>query len=276
VTIPLLTHGMSVDTGDLNPIITLVNGIGALVTSSTTGTTNDAADVNGQLTNGLMTRLKLTNATLRTITGLSGGIDGALVLMHAKGGDQADLKDQDSGSAASNRIVTGSGGTISLVPNRGVAILLYDTNIWRVIYHDQGDWIDIAFNGANFTTNSTGSITPAAGGHPYVYRYRLRGKTMTLQCAAKVAINNGSTNEIRFALPAGVTPRAYDPLSGSDENQASQAAIFNDGTNAGAAAAFINNAGKYISVQRWDGTAAGNYLNGSNTFVRFTIDIPLA
>jgi len=135
-----------------------------------------------------------------------------------------------------------------------------------------GAWIDVPFSASTFSTNSTGSITPTTV--PYVYRYAVIGHTMTFQASAQIVVNNGTTIEIRFAIPGGYTARAYDPISGNDGDQAGTDAVWNWAGMAGQAAAFIDVPHNAVSVQRWDGTAAAAFPQAV-CFVRFSIMIPV-
>ena len=105
-------------------------GGGAVVQTITlTGTQNDVA-----LTTGL-TLLRVNNATLVTITGLSAGTDGQRIDVVAIGAGTVVLTDQGAGSVAANRTITGESGPLVLPAGTGRARLTYDatTARWRVL-----------------------------------------------------------------------------------------------------------------------------------------------
>jgi hypothetical protein len=100
------------------------------VTQTTTvvGSQNDFA-----LTAGT-TLLRCNNATLLTLTGLAAGVDDQRLDLIALGAGGVTLTDQDAGSVAANRIITGTGAPLVLAAGLGLARLVYDatTARWRV------------------------------------------------------------------------------------------------------------------------------------------------
>lgn len=76
-----------------------------------------------------------TDGVARTINGLANVSPGRRIEIHnVAGGANISLANQNAGSVATNRIITGTGGTVAIQPDRS-AILRYDgtTTRWRLI-----------------------------------------------------------------------------------------------------------------------------------------------
>lgn len=131
-----------------------------------------------------------------------------------------------------------------------------------------GSWTDVAFSVFNYATNSGGSITPTSG-PPYIYRYALMGKTMALECSAKITVNNAATTDLRFLVPSD----SFLPYSGPDLQPATPCLWSAAGT-AALGAAYLSNTTNFVVVQRFDGTAGAVFPTADVT-VRFTIIIPI-
>lgn len=89
---------------------------------------------NYSLPDGIYFRLS-TNGVARVITGLANVKPGRLVfLCNVAGGANITLNNQDAGSTAENRIITGTGAAVNIQPDRA-AILFYDgvSTRWRVV-----------------------------------------------------------------------------------------------------------------------------------------------
>jgi hypothetical protein len=148
---------------------------------STTGTINDLDFQSCAV-------IRMTNATLATLTGLKAGYPGQMVTIVATGAGQVNLSHQNAGSAAANRLINAvTSAVTSLAAGVGAATYTYDdtTARWRLVdplynlslttqafrlSYDATDFADltIASNG-NVSLAATGSIgsvsiTPAAGG----------------------------------------------------------------------------------------------------------------
>lgn len=93
---------------------------------STAGTTNDAPFGNTSL-------VRLTGVN-PTISGIAGGTDGKILTIMNVSGTSATFQNQNLGSAASNRIITGTGGDLALGADSSVN-LQYDSGAarWRII-----------------------------------------------------------------------------------------------------------------------------------------------
>lgn len=99
-------------------------------TTTSTGTVNDFA-----LTTSAAV-LRLNNATALTLTGISAGVDGQVVDLVAVGAGDIAFNNENAGSAAANRIITGNALTLNLTAGTGRVRLVYDgtTTRWRVTY----------------------------------------------------------------------------------------------------------------------------------------------
>lgn len=78
--------------------------------------------------------LRLSTDASRNVTGLAAGFNGELRLVVNVGSNDLVLQNQNAGSAAANRIITGTGADLTLGAD-GAALLLYDgtTARWRVV-----------------------------------------------------------------------------------------------------------------------------------------------
>lgn len=251
--------------------------LGGSATVSTTGTTNDATDVAGLLNAGAMTHLRLTNASLRTINGLTGGVDGAFLLVDSIGAGQVDIANQAAGSSAANRFVNPVTGTISLAPGTGRALFVYDGSSarFRCVFHEQGDWIDIAYSAGNFTTNSTGSW--ALDNTSFFHRYYLRGRTLSMKLYTFAGTVGVTTTQLRVAIPGGFSARNISDNCGM-VTWADGSSNVGGSDGRGVAAGLVGGAGTFIQVTRYDNftpTGAGFPAVAATFSVFFTVDFQL-
>lgn len=106
---------------------------------STTGTLNDLDFGTGSL-------VRFSGASTQTVTGLANGADGRILTIINAAAQAMNINNEDGGSTAANRIVTGTGGNISVASGSSLT-LIYDSSDsrWRVI----GDVAGGAGTGAN-------------------------------------------------------------------------------------------------------------------------------
>jgi hypothetical protein len=129
-----------------------------------------------------------------------------------------------------------------------------------------GDWTDIPYSAANFTTNSA-SVWTVDAGDVLTYRYTLVGQTLVLLFEFGPTSLNVATQGLRIALPAGV-------VAAKQTRTLSQ--MYNAGT-VGAATIVAAPAVGYVTCS-WYGTnfTGTNWLaSTNNTFVQGQIVIPI-
>jgi len=189
--------GTLINNAEKTSLYDQIDGRWSEVTTTLTGTQNaldfSQADV-----------LYCNNATLLTIGSLLAPASpvkpGKRLMIVSVGAGQVDLHDVTAGSGtAANRIITGSSITISLAPTFGRVLLEYDDTFadrWRVIAHEQGDWI-------TYTPTWVGSgSNPAIGDGSLVGRYYLRGKVVDLQILVVAgSTTTYGTGTYTWALP---------------------------------------------------------------------------
>jgi hypothetical protein len=98
---------------------------------STVGSTNNAALGNASL-------IRMTGASAQTITGIAGGSDGKLLTLINTTAFTNSLTNNDPASADGNRIITGTGATLSIPAGASVQLIYDDsgtaaTSFWRVV-----------------------------------------------------------------------------------------------------------------------------------------------
>jgi len=177
------------------------------VTVLTTTSTGNQNDFNpGAL--GTLNVLRCNNATALTITGLANGVDGQMVWIESIGTGQVDIKNQDAGSTAANRVINGVTGTISLAAGVGRALLCYDgtTARWRVLEHEQGAWIAVPFNAGDFTASS--SSWTVASGDVQEFRYWLKGRTLAIGITLYTTTVGIGNARLFIKIPGGFSAAA--------------------------------------------------------------------
>jgi hypothetical protein len=102
-------------------------GVAKGAANSSTGTLNDVST-------SQKSYFSFTGASAVTVTGFANGSDGKLLYILNKTGTQLTINNNDTGSSAANRILTGTGAAIS-VENNASLILIYDaaTSLWNVV-----------------------------------------------------------------------------------------------------------------------------------------------
>lgn len=138
----------------------------------------------------------------------------------------------------------------------------------------EAGWVDLPYAPTNYSPNSAGLIT-TTNAAPNVFRYKLIGKTLLLNCSVKVTIGNASTTEIRFRIPTG--PQRVTGLPGVGDDTQMTAGVYSDSSGvAGVVMVAINTIGAFISVQRYDGAPSAVFVNGRTYSLGFMVQIPLA
>lgn len=78
------------------------------------------------------TMFRLSSDASRNITGIAGGADGRIIYLFNVGAQDIVLTNADAASAEANRILTGTGASVTVAAN-GQAVLVYDgtSSRWR-------------------------------------------------------------------------------------------------------------------------------------------------
>jgi hypothetical protein len=150
--------------------------------------------------------IRMTNATLATIRGLKAGYPGQQVVIASIGAGQVNLSHQNAGSAAANRLLNFvTSGVAPLAAGKGVATYEYDetTARWRLVSHDQGALIDVAYDSANFT-NSGGTWTVDSGDQT-TFAYYLDGNRLSLLLVLGSTSVVTGAGSLSFKIPNGYT-----------------------------------------------------------------------
>jgi hypothetical protein len=172
--------------------------------------------------------LRLANEELLTISGLEAGAPGQRLILVSAGAGQVDLLNQNTGSVSANRFLNGVQGPLSLSPGSGRAIIEYDASTfrWRVIHHEQGAWISVPYSAAVFAGYHTMMWTVDAVDLK-VFKYMLRGKTMTLVMSVEDSSVGGTLDAfLRVDIPRGFVAASYVPGIHVQYNSASPPLAF--------------------------------------------------
>ncbi len=114
------------------------------------------------------------------ITGIAGGVAGALLTFKNSGTKVASFPHLSGSSSAANQFTNIATSAKTPVAPGGAASWYHDGTNWNLIAHEQGAWITPTFSAGNFTGN--GSMTWTVGsGDVTTCKYKLRGKEVTLQ-----------------------------------------------------------------------------------------------
>lgn len=149
-----------------------------------------------------------TNATQRTYTGFTAGVDGQRVLFVSKGAGHVDFTHEGTGSTAANRLKNfATFGPTTLAAGVGRAEFEYDATAarWQLLWHEQGAWITRTFAAGNYTA-SAGTWSVAAASRD---AYWLDNRTLKVSFAAS-GTTSGTPVTVRIAIPAGYMAAASD------------------------------------------------------------------
>lgn len=155
--------------------LTVADFRGTEETITATGTVND------QALGATTTILRLNNASLLTLTGLTGCTAGRLVIVESVGAGNVELRHQNASSSAGNRFLNAAtSGNTPLAAGSGRATYYCDgtQTRWVLVQHEQGAWITPTFAAGDYTA-SAGNWTLTA---PDVttQAYYLRGRSLTV------------------------------------------------------------------------------------------------
>lgn len=170
------------------------------VTFTTTGNIDNLDFSNADL-------IRMNNASLSTIRGLKAGYAGQRVTIVSIGAGEVDFAHQNANSSAENRLINYvTGGVTPLAAGIGAATYQYDatTTRWRLVSHEQGAFITVAYSAGNFTANGTMTWTVDSGDQE-TYAYYLSGRTINLVYSIGASTIGGTPNtQLRIAIPLGL------------------------------------------------------------------------
>jgi hypothetical protein len=178
----------------------------SVVTTTATGTQTDWAPGFGQASIWL---LLCNNATALNPNGIAGGTTGQILIARSIGAGVVTWF-SNATSAAANRLInyTGVNGfPPQLAAGKGSIGYIWDGTNWKILFHEQGNYIDEPYNSANFTA-ATGTWTVDVGDQ-LTFKYWLRG--VQLEVVYDLASTSVSATPVtlRAALPNSIATATY-------------------------------------------------------------------
>ena len=265
------THSVVVRTSSnltADRIVTIITGDQAntltfptIQTITSTGTQNDLA-----VTAARYLLLRVNNASLVTITGMSAGTDGDVIDMVSIGAGRVDLTHQGGGSTAAQRLINfATVGLTQLAAGSGTARFVYDgtTARWRLVEHEQGAWITPTFAAGDYTS-ATGSWTVASG-DVLAHKYWLKGRTLTYINQVSDSTVGTTPSTLQIAIPASHTAVGRATAIGW--------AIDNGATREGLLASATDGA-TVISINLLDATAFANATDATALAFTIVVEVP--
>jgi hypothetical protein len=174
-------------------------GTFSVVTSTSTGAQNNwAPTLVGN------TFIEWNGASLASITGLDGGVSGQIVTIKNITAAQIITFANASGSSdVDNRFANHVTSGVTPVAAGGWIRYQHDGTNWKIIGHEQGEWITPTFAAGNFTGSSSMTWTVAAG-DVLSFAYRVRGKELTLNFYIQTTTVGGTPDvSLQLVLPGG-------------------------------------------------------------------------
>lgn len=168
-------------------------------TITATGTVND------QALGATTTILRCNNATDLTLTGITGGAAGRVLVIYAVGAGNVFLKHQNTGSTAANRLINFATSADTPLSVGGSAVYVYDgtSSRWRLVGHEQGAFIEYV---PTFTT-TTGTWTVTNPDDIITCKYRLSGTALRLQWNLNNTSTSSATQQLIWTLPLTFTAK---------------------------------------------------------------------
>lgn len=157
---------------------------GVVQTTTLTGTQH-----NFSLTAGV-SLLRANNASALVLTGLAAGTPGQRVLLRSVGAGAVAIANDDAGSTAANRILTGTLGTLTLLAGSGTLGLVYDGTASRWIATSSPGVGQLRCAVFNSTTQSVNNATVTA-------------ITFDSEDEDAAAFHSTVTNTSRLTIPPG-------------------------------------------------------------------------
>lgn len=149
--------------------------------------------------------VRMNNASLSTIQGIKAGFPGQRLTIRSVGAGQVDCAHQNGSAAAGTRLVnSATSAPTSLAAGSGSIVYQYDETQarWALINHNQGAWISVPFNAANFVTDGTGVWTVVLA-NQITFAYVLDGTTMTVSVSIINSTLTSTPVYITVPVPGG-------------------------------------------------------------------------
>lgn len=295
-TITGITGGaLTVQSASNQNLVIQAQGSGQVSLASLTAVTSklalnaqtDAATTGSNATVATPTKsyIQLTNGSLASVDGIPAGGDGQIVVLSNRTGNSVVVNNETGGTAA-NRVLTGTGGAISLDNNASLT-LLYNTTASR--------WMIVGGVGGSLVVNLTAGETLAVGNAVYVSQGAADGGRTAGQVYKLDATNDNRIDFIGFALDAstasnpvrvqvggglggfsglaaGLPVYASVATPGATQNTAPTVGgqwIIQVGTATSTTALVINGAGGATAIEIAD--FSGAYLNRSSVSINTTL-----
>lgn len=152
--------------------------------------------------------VKLSNASLLTISGLAAGYEGQIVIFQGLN-SQVDFLHNSGLSSVGNKFSNKvSSGTSSLASTAaGVIAYVYDlaNGFWRCLFHDQGAPISAAYAAGNFTSSAgTWTVDPGDLG---VYTFYILNNMITVHVTAGTTSVSNAASVLVAQCPGGYQSR---------------------------------------------------------------------
>lgn len=166
----------------------------SVFTTTTTGNIDDLDFSNADL-------IRMNNASLSTLRGLKAGYAGQRVTIVSIGAGEVDLAHQNAGSSANNRLLNVvTSVSTPLAAGAGTATFQYDATTlrWRIVNHDQGDYITVAYAAGNFTASS-GTWTVDSGDQ-LSFQFWIKGRECWYNLDLASTTNTGGQVTMRVTL----------------------------------------------------------------------------
>ena len=240
-----------------------INSLGSVkVTTSPTILTSSATGSQDNWAPGIgaETLISWSGASDMTVTGFAAGAAGRRITFLNVGSNVAYFTHQSGSSSAGNKLRNiATSGTTPVAP-RGAATFEYDGTDWRLVTHDQGAWISVAYSAGNFTATAPTTWTVDSGDQ-ITYQFKLVGSTLCMRVYLDTtSIASTSSLQLFVAIPNSFTSakKVQGLALGFDNGVA--VATYNR----------VDVASTTVEVGRSDVTAWANSTN--NNYVRVNFD----
>lgn len=231
------------------------------ITLTTTGNIDDLDFGNASI-------IRMNNATISTIRGLKAGAAGQRITIVSIGAGEVHFSNENAGSTASYRLINFvTSCTTPLAAGKGTATYQYDatTNRWRLVSHNQGASITVAFDAANFTSSGGGTAWTVIAANQETYSYLIQNDVLILFFRIESTNVTGAPTDLQIKIPNSATVKSTVVIP----YQAIDVSVVNFGPVRGVITETT------VHLQSTAGGAGWNPTAGSNTTVRGTIFIPI-